>query len=62
MGRTPLEAYNLLRMEDLMGDNEYMQPLMNSHTMSGSDMEDNGRPDKAEETGDPNAVSSSGDN
>ena len=62
MGRTPLEAYNLLRMEDLMGDNEYMLPLMNSHTMSGSDIEDNGRPDKAEETNDPNAAPTTGEN
>ena len=59
-GYTPLDAYNILKMESIMDFDEYITPLMNSHTMSGEEVKENGdkggRPTASEESGDPNRV------
>lgn len=52
-GKSPLVAYNTIKMEEMLGLDEYLTPLLNSHTMSSSDIEGNGRP-TASENGDPN--------
>jgi len=41
MGYEPWEAYNILKMEDIMDFDELMPALMTSHTASSSDT---GRP------------------
>ena len=59
-GYTPLDAYNILKMESIMDFDEYVTPLMNSHTMSGEEVKENGdkggRPTASEKSGDPNRV------
>ena len=61
-GYTPLDAYNILKMEDLMKFEDFMSPLANSHTMTGEEVKENGRPNKAEETGDINRTPELDDN
>lgn len=55
-GYSPLDAVNILQLEADIDFDALMQPLMNSHVMSSKDMEDNGRPNKQEETGNPNVT------
>ena len=59
-GYTPLDAYNILKMEDLMKFEDFMSPLANSHTMSGEEVKENGdkggRPTTQEESGNPNRM------
>ena len=65
-GYTPLDAYNILKMEDLMKFEDFMSPLANSHTMTGEEVKENGdkggRPNKANETGDINRTAELDDN
>ena len=55
-GKTPLEAYNVLKMEELMSISEEMTPLANAHTQDSSELNDNGRPSADEEAEDPNVA------
>lgn len=56
-GKTPLESYNTIKMEELLGLDEYLTPLLNSHTMSGSDIADKGgRPTADKEKENPSSV------
>lgn len=57
-GKSPLEAYSTLKMESLLGIDELIYPLANAHTQSS---DKGGRP-TTEENGDPNIVSTSGEN
>lgn len=54
-GYSPLEALNILQIESILDFGTLMSPLMNSHTMSGTDVENTGgRPSASEESGNPN--------
>lgn len=54
-GYSPLEALNILQIESILDFGILMSPLMNSHTMSGTDVENTGgRPSASEESGNPN--------
>lgn len=56
-GYSPLEALNILQIESILDFGSLMSPLMNSHTMSGTDVGDTGgRPTVGEESGDPNRM------
>lgn len=56
-GYSPLEALNILQIESILDFGTLMSPLMNSHTMSGTDVENTGgRPTVGEESGDPNRM------
>ena len=55
-GKTPLDAYNVLKMEELMSISEEMTPLANAHTQDSSELNDNGRPSADEEAEDPNVA------
>lgn len=56
-GYSPLEALNILQIESILDFGSLMSPLMNSHTMSGTDVENTGgRPSASEESGDPNRM------
>lgn len=61
-GYKPLDALNLLITEDLMDIDDYLSPLMNSHTMSSKNTSNAGGRPKVEENGDPNITSTSGEN
>lgn len=54
-GYSPLEALNILQIESILDFGSLMSPLMNSHTMSGTDIQgEGGRPQVGEQSGDPN--------
>ena len=54
-GYSPLEALNILQIESILDFGTLMSPLMNSHTMNGSEIGDTGgRPSASEESGNPN--------
>lgn len=54
-GYSPLEALNILQIESILDFSNLMMPLMNSHTMSGTDIQgEGGRPTAGEQSGDPN--------
>ena len=56
-GYSPLEALNILQIESILDFGTLMSPLANSHTMSGSDIDNTGgRPSVGEESGDPNRM------
>lgn len=56
-GYSPLEALNILQIESILDFGTLMSPLMNSHTMSGTDVGDTGgRPTIGEQSGDPNRM------
>lgn len=57
-GYSPLEALNILQIESILDFGTLMSPLLNSHVMSGTDVQDNGgRPTAEEESGNPNKAS-----
>lgn len=54
-GYSPLEALNILQIESILDFGNLMSPLLNAHTMSGTDIGDvGGRPTSGEESGNPN--------
>ena len=53
-GLTPLEAINVLQLEDNVDFSNMMKPLANSHSQVLDS--NNGRPSSSEESGDPNKV------
>lgn len=57
-GHSPLEALNILQIESILDFGTLMSPLLNAHTMNGTDVQGNGgRPTAEEESGNPNKAS-----
>lgn len=57
-GHSPLEALNILQIESILDFRTLMSPLLNAHTMNGTDVQGNGgRPTTGEQSGDPNKAS-----